>query len=207
VTLSWRFDGSDALCAVGPGWNDFAQANGGEQCVPAPIGTSLDSIIGDRELSALWAAILSSARSRAGQTLAVGFRCDAPAMRRTVRADILSADGERVEITSQVVAEQARPTVAILDPSIGERAGEAIRICGWCAKVRVDRWVEVEVAVRDLALDDGGRLPPVSHGICEECVIAVTTELGLTPGLPGGVGAARRSVSSTLLPEAARRTS
>lgn len=186
MIVSWRFDGDDVLCAVGHEWDGFAQSNNGGHCIPPPIGSSLSGIVGDSQMYALWAAILQAGRQRAGRQLVVTFRCDAPSSRRTMRAEVLSQDGVTVEIVSRIASEEARPTVPLLDAAITDRVGEMIRMCSWCAKVRTDRWVEVEEACRALALLERDKLPPVTHGICEACIDAMTDELELPPGSLAG---------------------
>jgi len=42
------------------------------------------------------------------------------------------------------------------------------RVCGWCARVRLDSWVSAEEATTELGLT-GGRAARLSHGICETC--------------------------------------
>jgi hypothetical protein len=78
----------------------------------------------------------------------------------------------------ETVRVETRPPLAALDASRA-RAGEAVRICGWCKRFPIDlEWLEAEDAVPRLGLMSGGMTPLLTHGICPDCEARINDELG-----------------------------
>jgi hypothetical protein len=114
------------------------------------------------------------------------YRCDAPTERRVMNATVTSTAVGEVEIVSDVERRAPRPAVALLDqPPTVDRDGDMIRMCAWCARILVDDWVDVDEGCRRLHLleIETGPLPPISHGMCGDCLDAVSSDLNLSPGL------------------------
>jgi hypothetical protein len=43
--------------------------------------------------------------------------------------------------------------------------------CGWCRRFDVQgRWLDLDEAATNLAVNEDGRAPTITHGICDECV-------------------------------------
>ena len=42
--------------------------------------------------------------------------------------------------------------------------------CAWCSRVRLDTWVEPEVAIDQLRTYTWPTPPVFSHGVCDECL-------------------------------------
>jgi hypothetical protein len=192
MAISWRFDGDDRLCGVGDHWDEFALANNGSGCVPAPIGGDLSDFVSSAELCVVWQAILGLSRREHGRPVTVTYRCDSPSERRLMKATVTSGARGEVEIVSSVGRAETRPAVRLLDPEAADRGSDMIRMCGWCARVLVDDWVDVEEGCRRLHLLEleAGPLPRITHGICGDCVAAVTRDLDLSPGLQPATGGA-----------------
>jgi hypothetical protein len=195
MAVSWRFDGDDLLSGVGERWDEFALANDGDACIPPPIGDSLADFVSSPDLCVVWSAIFRLARRDHHRPVTLTYRCDGPAERRFMTATVTAATGSEVEIVSALARPQARPPVRLLDASEGNRSDDMIRMCGWCARIQVDGWVDVEEGCRRLRLleVDAGPLPRISHGICGHCRDAVAAGLDLSPGL---LPANRRHVTS-----------
>jgi hypothetical protein len=98
------------------------------------------------------------------------FRCDAPARRRLLSMEISHTASGLVEFAVDSVREEGRPPRPLLDAT-SPRGDFMLTMCGWCAKVRLSdaRWVEVEVALRDVRLFAESPLPRLTHGICSKC--------------------------------------
>ncbi|GIM88597.1 hypothetical protein [Paractinoplanes toevensis] len=184
MSVSWRFDGDDRLSGVGADWDDFALANGGGGCVPPPIGRTLAEFISGPDLCVVWRAILGLSRREPGRALSLTYRCDSPDERRIMTATVTCQDRAEVSIVSAIGQRQPRPAVPLLDPTVPDHTGEMIRMCGWCARVKVDGWVDVEEGCRrlDLLELESGPLPRITHGICDSCRAAVTGGLDLVGG-------------------------
>jgi hypothetical protein len=192
MAVSWRFDGDDLLSGVGGSWDEFALANEGAACTPAPIGQSLADFVSSPDLCTVWKAILDHARRRPGHPVTLSYRCDAPDERRIMRATITSDAHREVEIVSELEFYQSRPPVPLLAAPPGAPGGEMIRMCAWCARIHVDGWVDVEEGCRRLNLltQDPEDLPAITHGICDDCRAAVarglTEPATLEPATPAG---------------------
>lgn len=164
----YRVDSKDRLTAVNAEWDRFAAENGTGALRSPGILTRLlwDFVRGDATRH-FYEVVLQ--RARAGRRLRFPFRCDAPALRRFLEMDASGAGEGSVEFRVRTLKTEPRKPVALLDPSV-ERAGPALRMCGWCKKVAVDEaFVEVEEAIARLSLFDGAPLPPITHGICPAC--------------------------------------
>lgn len=174
--MVYRVDHLDRITYVDEQWGSFAAANGaGELAVGAITGTRLWDHLSDPTTCHLYQLILGRIREQ-GRGMRIPFRCDAPASRRFMELSLNPLPGQDVELVSKTLREETRDRVALLDSSV-PRAGELIRVCSWCKRVATPEWLEVEAAVRKLGLFDGPVLPPLSHGICEDCHAAVLDAL------------------------------
>ncbi|MEU4240564.1 hypothetical protein [Actinoplanes sp. NPDC026619] len=184
MAVSWRFDGDDLLSGVGAEWDDFALANDGDACVPPPIGQGLIGFVSSADLCVVWHAILGHTRRDPGRPVTLTYRCDAPAERRLMTATVTSDAHAEVEIFSSVTRREPRAEVPLLG-SPAARTTDMIRMCGWCSRIRVDGWVDVEEGCRRLGLLElePGPLPRVTHGICDNCRDTLTSGIDLEPGL------------------------
>ena len=197
MAVSWRFDGDDRLCGVGERWNEFALANDGAACVPPPIGDSLADFVTSADLCVVWQAVFGLIRKENDRPVTLTYRCDSPTERRVMTATVAGTGRGEIEIVSAPERRTPRPPVRLLDASAGDRTADLVRMCGWCARVQVDGWVDVEEGCRRLQLLEleDGPLPRITHGICDDCMAAVAGDLGMSArSLPGN---RRHAASST----------
>lgn len=186
MIVSWRLDGDDRLVGVGLDWEAFAEANDGGECLPPPVGLSLDQFVSGPELHAVWKAVLRRARSIDGHQLDVTYRCDAPEARRRLQATATLIGPHDVEIVSHVAREEARPDVPLLDHHVAERSDELIRMCSWCARIWADAWVDIECGCDRLGLLEEAHLPQITHTVCPDCLAGIADDLETSPSfLPG----------------------
>jgi len=168
--MKYWLDDDDRIVEVDENWLPSAIDNGAPELNPAHVcGRPLDSFISDTTTRLLWRSLVR--RARLGEAAMVIIRSDAPDRRRLVLLR-LSRDGGRVLVRSDTITDELRAPVALLE-SGRSRAGDAVQICSWCAKVLLPskRWVEIEVAVEELGLRNRLQSPPVKHCVCESCVV------------------------------------
>ena len=85
-----------------------------------------------------------------------------------MRMTILPLPDKGLEFRSELLREEPRPKVDLLDPAL-PRGTDFLEMCSWCKKVKAPDWVEVEEGVARLGLFQEPGLPRVSHGICPDC--------------------------------------
>lgn len=166
--MRYWIDGEDRLSEVDDEWGAFAVENGAPDLAsPAILGRPIGSFCSDLTTEGIWRRVL--VRARAGATIDVRIRCDAPTLRRLLRL-VVSPDGDRVCVRSSPISAEPRPSVALLE--VGRQStAELLGCCSWCKRWRLPTggWVEVEVLVSALGLFEREVLPGVTHGICEDC--------------------------------------
>lgn len=55
-------------------------------------------------------------------------------------------------------------------------------MCGWCKKVAIPEWVEVEEGVKRMNWFEDAKLPSITHGICPACEQMMMAEIeSITP--------------------------
>ena len=176
-SLVYRIDADNRITWVNAAWIEFARNNQGESVMPEHVlGQDLFASIADHALKQIYRTIIE--RVRAGAAVNFSYCCDAPDKRRVFDMEVhLLPDGGE-EFISTLKHEEARPSVAILEPG-GVRSKELIRVCSWCQKVAMPdaRWLPVEEAVVELRLMEALQLPAISHGICAPCQAAMMAKL------------------------------
>jgi hypothetical protein len=174
--VAYLIDAQDSIIAVDGAWDTFACENGGPQLVGTAVGSSLLDCITGVELRTLWRDLL--ARARSGVVLTLPYRCDSPEIRRDLLLTITPhADGQ-LAFESVTQTAEARPPQSLLTaPTVD---GAPILACGWCRRIWVCEWVEVEEAVIRLGLLETD-LPPITHGLCPDCDRRVRSDAGLSP--------------------------
>jgi len=162
TAVLYRIDGADVLTDVSGAWDEFARGNGG---IGQVVGRPLWHFVTGTEVRAVWSQMLRRVRE-VGGTLAFLYRCDAPGLRRLTQMELLADSYGYVAFRSTQIKVAAAATY------IGRweqgTCRDAIVVCGWCARVRLDSWVAPEEAATELGLT-GGRGARLSHGVCETC--------------------------------------
>jgi hypothetical protein len=182
VPLSIRYwiDAQDRISAVNQDWLRFAAENGPGPSERRPIvGTSLWSFIADPTVGELYRQMVGAARL--GRAVRFKYRCDAPSFRRLFEMRIQGAGDGAVEFASDLLDEEARPSVALLDVS-QPRNSNFVRVCSWCQRIAVgEKWLPVEEGVRALGPMEHDTLPGLTHGICAECQATKMTGIHSLP--------------------------
>ena len=169
------------ICYVNDAWLVFAAENGWNISVSQVLGSMLMQQIADAETRHVYKLLIDSAAKR-GRKVHFNFRCDSPDYRRLMEMSInYDRTLDLVEYRSRVIKLEEREPVKLMDTSIINRSGEALKVCGWCKAVWVNQaWMEVEKAVEQLGILETTILPPISHGICLSCSERMTTSGALS---------------------------
>jgi hypothetical protein len=163
TAVLYRIDGADVLTDVGGDWDEFARANGG---IGQVVGRPLWHFVTGTDVRAVWSLLLRRVRD-VGGPLAFLYRCDGPGVRRLMQMELLAdSDGYIAFRSTQIKTASAATYLGRWEQGIRR---DAIVVCGWCARVRLEEsWVAPEAAADELGLT-GGRGARLSHGICETC--------------------------------------
>lgn len=177
----YHLDPRDVITFVNSGWSTNSLQHGIPGLGPETVlKRCLWQFVSGDSVRALYEAVFARVR-REGAAREIPFRCDTADCRvwRRLRISALAAGGLRVE--SRQIRCEPRPSVALFRPD-SARSGQLLRMCGWCQRLAIPDWVEVETAVERLGLFSSPCLPGLSHGICEECLAALSRrpDLGVT---------------------------
>lgn len=167
-SIAYVIDEQDRLVRVNDAWTRFAADNSGEMLRPAMIlGRPLWNFISEPVVRDIYRRLV--AQARAGTPTRFAYRCDSPTMRRRFEMRI-SGVGHQVEFTSNLLSEEARPSIPLFDVT-KQHTQVIVRMCGWChAIARPDgTWEPLEIGINRLGLLEGQPSPRVSHGICAAC--------------------------------------
>lgn len=178
VSVEYEIDAEGRVRAVGGDWEEAARAVGAAELMgDSVLGRPVLDFIADAETRHLYAVLFDAVRS-AHRPAAVPFRCDTPDRRRFMELRIVPADSQALCLSSVLVREEEREPVALYPTSV-DRDADFVCLCSWCQRVRVEgeSWVEVEVAIRQLALFSRSSPPSITHGACGECTDRVLREI------------------------------
>jgi hypothetical protein len=161
----YRIDDQDRICAFDV--SKPAGEGGGDGTLT--VGRSLWDFIQDRTVVALYRQMVR--RVRDGRRVRFRYRCDSPEARRLYRMEISRTPGGLVEFANELIREERRSRVDVLDLAHGPRGAELLRVCSWCERAALPdgRWVPIEEAVESLHLMQKEVMPQITHGICERC--------------------------------------
>jgi hypothetical protein len=189
MVVEYWIDGDDVVTDVGDAWADFARENDAAELATLTQDRTLWTYFDKEDVRELWQLLV--ARVRALETeVKVPLRCDAPHARRWFELTIAPEPDGRVHFRSVLDFEEARSSVALLDPS-RERDDDAqpVPVCSWCGRGQFDaRWLDIEEIVQSARLLEQTSLPPISYGICPSCRDEMSAEL-LLPARAGESGA------------------
>jgi hypothetical protein len=179
----YRTDARGVISYLNPEWVEFARRNWRPDFQAEELlGTRLLAHISDVPTRHLYSMLMERVEA-SGREVVLGFRCDAPGLRRDIILQVRPASPEGLEWISSVVAVEPRPPVPLLAPA--RRGRRLLTVCSWCKKVRVPdwleapelapgRWVEVEEVMPRLIEPV---LPDLTHGACPPCYARVLREL------------------------------
>ncbi|MCX8012650.1 MAG: hypothetical protein N3A64_05820 [Desulfobacterota bacterium] len=176
ATIFYRLNSQDKIIFVNEEWDLFAIANGGEAVTSARVlYRSIRDFITDLTTRELYLQIMQ--RVRHGRSIKFTFRCDSPAFRRLLEMNIHPGEDSSVEYFTRTLVEE-RQKYLVLSPTTTANSDDFLRSCSWCKKIFLDgSWLEVEEAVAQRQIFHHPFLPPITHGICEQCYENMTKVL------------------------------
>ena len=160
----------DIIESVDSNWLDFARDNDAPDLTEnTVIGKPLFDFLDGRETKRVYRIVHDRVR-RTRQSVRIPFRCDGPSIRRYMELRITPLEQGMIEFVGETIREEERAEVPLFD-SKTVRAGDSIVVCVWCKQVQVERdvWLEVEDAIERMSLFETLPLPPIAHGVCDEC--------------------------------------
>lgn len=175
-TLSYAIDDQDRLIRVDEGFYRFAEENGWQSAGDA-LGRSLWDFVAGDDVLRLQRLLLRRVRDGAGP-LELPFRCDSPETRREMDIRIAADRAGRVVLFSATLrnVEDREEPQPLLSARARRGSGDFLPMCAWCDRFLVEgRWVEVEVAARQLELFRRAEMPPLDHSVCQRCSGTLTT--------------------------------
>lgn len=172
----YAIDSADRLVSVGGAWSAFALANGAPGLAgEGVLGHCIWEFLADAETTHLYEVLFEKVR-QTGETITVPFRCDAPAVRRDIDLWI-APRADAIQFESRVRREEARPALAVLDPTV-ERSRAIQKICCWCKRIKAGGdWLEIEDGISRLGLFQAMPLPMLSHAVCQDCLARIRASL------------------------------
>lgn len=176
--IEYTIDEHDVVVAVGGEWAEFATDNGAADLVAPPTDRTLWSYFDQPEVAELWQMIVSHVRSH-GAVSQLPFRCDAPQARRWFEMSVDRVPGGGVRFRSQLVFEEERAPVALLDAA-AERDPDAepVVVCAWCNRGNdEDQWIEIDKLLRARRMLERAAPPSVTWSICGACRDDMAVEL------------------------------
>jgi len=172
-TFAYRIDVNDRIEWVSDTWKAFARENGAAHLADNAVGTRLWDHITGVETREIYRALFARARASM-RPACVPFRCDAPARVRAMELTLIALPDHSIEIRCVEQWGREREPIGLLDATL-PRSDELLAMCSWCKRVRLDEWIEPEVAVARLGLFvDTAVLPRLTHGICPQCQAELT---------------------------------
>lgn len=172
-------DGSDIIRWISEEWLLFARENDANDLgTDSVVGQPLWKFVAGNDTQHLYQLLFAKAREK-NIHLSVPFRCDSPEIRKYMRLQIEPADDESLEIAAELIREETRDPVPLLDANQA-RSSELLTMCSWCMHVSTGEgcWLEVEDAIEQLGLF-AETLPGLTHGACPACVDSIVSEEGL----------------------------
>jgi hypothetical protein len=169
-TCVYEIDASDQIVSCNEGWEAFAVENGGEKLRFELIeGRSIWGFVADASTTDLYKRLIAHARK--GNAIKFTFRCDSPTRLRLLEMKIAPTKPDRVRFTTKILNTAEKDSDNILFAEVGE-SSDPIVVCSWCGRLNIYRqtWQDIDVAVAKVKIFERSKMPPVSHGICTDCL-------------------------------------
>jgi hypothetical protein len=110
------------------------------------------------------------------KSLTFPFYADSRAKRFHMELVITPSNEHEIILEAKLIREE-KLTDAIKRGRDDISLKEMISMCSWCKQIEYqDKWLEFETAVIKMELFSQENIPPVTHGICDDCALAVRSE-------------------------------
>ena len=171
MAYEYRINEKDMLVEMNDSWLKFARENWDPRFDPDKIiGHPLWEFIRDETTRHFYQTIVEKLRAGERDEYRIPFRCDSPDMIREMEMVIRKVKGGEIIFESNLKNEIKRNMKAPYRYALDNEP--AIRMCSWCKKIFNDEtgeWIDLDQAIREMRYFEEGRLPHVTHGICDSC--------------------------------------
>ena len=170
---TYAVDSDYVVTWVDDGFRRFAEANGVPELPDEVVGRELWDFVDGLETKELLRVLFERARML-GPT-SFPYRCDGPAVRRSMVLEVTPTGHGGLELSSRLRSAESRPSVWVNGDGTGNGHGttELLRLCSWCNRLEAKGvWVEPELGVT-LVRPFERATPRITHGICPACLQAL----------------------------------
>jgi len=180
VNCVYEIDPDDKIVFCNAGWEAFALENGGQELRFKSVkGRPIWDFLTDSSTTDLYKRLIEHARK--GNSIKFTFRCDSPTLFRLLEMNMSLTRKGHVRFSTKVLQIEARTNQ---NPLLSEpgKSQEPLVVCSWCGKLNIYRqiWQNIDVALAKVKIFEQAELPPVSHGICDDCLLALRQVLNET---------------------------
>jgi hypothetical protein len=173
VRCVYEIDSDDKIVFCNAGWEGFALENGGEDLRFELVkGRSIWDFLTDSSTTDLYKRLIAHARK--GNRIRFTFRCDSPVQFRLLEMKMSLTRKGHVRFSTKILhVEEMTDRNPLASKSVS--SPEPIVVCSWCGKLNIYRqlWQDIDVAVAKVKIFEQAELPPVSHGICDDCLVVM----------------------------------
>lgn len=170
--IRYAIDGMNVVSAIEGPWDEFARENDAPECRrDYVLGRTLFDFVRAADVVDIYTRLFAVVR-RDRRPIEFAFRCDGPRFRREMRMYLSPLEGDGLELRTELVESTERDSQALMDRGT-PRTEALVRMCSYCNRFYVPEhgWREVEDAVETLDLFGADRMPLITHGLCERCLV------------------------------------
>lgn len=182
-TNTYWLDDALRITAVSDRWDQFAQANDGDQALGSLItGRSLWDFVVD-DVTRMWLEVLIKVARMRQEQVERPYRCDSPDLKRYMLMRITPEDQNSLRVDHILVSTAPRTrSVKIHFAGTAPRVARTHRRCSMCGRIaNGNAWFEPDAD----EISDCGNLS-VIYTVCDDCAKALE---------PGGGGSATTPVT------------
>jgi hypothetical protein len=162
----YEIDARDQIVWCNGEWDRFAETNGAEPNIfSAAVKDKLIwDFISDSATAELYKRLV--ALVRAGDTVDFPFRCDSRRIRRLLNMTISQTADGNIRFLTRLKSEESKAAPLESDSDL-----RVMVLCSWCgaAKIGIDSWLGLGMAMQESKVFEGRSVRPLSHGICPVC--------------------------------------
>lgn len=181
--IFYSLDQDNKIVGVGPGWNEFARANGAPELESHSLmGKPVMNYFFDEATRRLYSRLFERVR-KIGQEVSFQYRCDSPSLRRFMRLTVSPGSNGGVMVLSETLAKEPREEECFQWERVPTAAQRKARLrnmvlmaaCGICSRIQIPSgsWLEIEDALASMGLTDEPWFPLLTPSVCPDCVASV----------------------------------
>ncbi len=178
--IEYKINRLDEIVFMNNAWDGFALENDAPELIDGKIlNRSLWDFITGETTRQLYKDMLNLVR--AGNVMRFNLDCASPGKTRWMRMIISPGEDDGAVFQTRALAVNERLPQRILDRNAA-RTNRVIIICGWCKAIDTGidgkkNWKNLAAGISLLGLFKQGKLPELSHGMCDDCYSAMSETL------------------------------